>query len=70
MPVDSMEMDKIAKRAAKEAIAEAKKEERQQKKVKIFQNTKVLMENYRRMVQSVEEGVSDLSSLTEEPIEG
>lgn len=68
--MDTMQIEKLAKQAAKEAIAEVKKEERQKKKVKIFQNTKALMENYNRMVKSVEEGVSDLSSLTEEPIEG
>lgn len=70
MSMDSIEAEKIARKAAKEAIAEVKKEERQKKKIKIFQNTKVLMENYRRMVQSVEEGVSDLSSLTTDSIEG
>lgn len=70
MSMDAMEIEKLARQAAKEAIAEVKKEERQKKKVKIFQNTKVLMENYNRMVKSVEEGVSDLSNLTDEPIEG
>lgn len=70
MLMNMTDAEKIAKQAAKEAIAEVKREERQKKKVKIFQNTKALMENYNRMVKSVEEGVSDLSSLTEEPIEG
>ena len=70
MPMNMAEAEKIAKQAAKEAIAEVRKEERQKKKVKIFQNTKALMENYNRMVKSVEEGVSALSSLTEDPIEG
>lgn len=68
--MEAMEVEKIAKQAAKEAVAEVRKEDRQKKKVKIFQNTKVLMENYNRMAKSVEEGVSDLSSLTEDPVEG
>ena len=68
--MEAMEVEKIAKQAAKEAVAEVRKEDRQKKKVKIFQNTKALMENYNRMAKSVEEGVSDLSSLTEDPVEG
>lgn len=63
-------VEEIAKAAAKEAVAEIKREERKNRKVKIFQNTKVLMENYNRMVKNVEEGVSDLSDLTDDPIEG
>ena len=68
--MEAKSVEEIAKMAAKEAVTEMKKEERQKKKVKIFQNTKVLMENYNRMVQSVQEGVSDLSDLTEDSVEG
>lgn len=68
--MEAKSIEEIAKMAAKEAVTEMKKEERQKKKVKIFQNTKVLMENYNRMVQSVQEGVSDLSDLTEDSVEG
>ncbi len=63
-------IEEIAKLAAKEAVAEMKKEERKKKRAKIFQNTKALMENYNRIAKSVEEGVSDLSDLTEEPVDG
>jgi len=60
----------IAKAAAKEAVAEMKREERKSKRAKLFQNTKALMENYNRIAKSVEEGVSDLTDLTDEPVEG
>lgn len=63
-------IEEIAKTAAKEAVTEIKRQERKNRKVKIFQNTKALMENYNRIVKSVEEGVSDLADLTDEPIEG
>ena len=68
MEAESIEV--VARAAAKEAIAALRKEERKNRRVKVFQNTKTLMENYNRMVKSVQEGVSDLSDLTEDPIEG
>lgn len=63
-------IEAIAKAAAKEAVAEMKREERRNKRAKLFQNTKALMENYNRIARSVEEGVSDLTDLTDEPVEG
>lgn len=63
-------IEAIVKQAAKEAVAELRKEERKKSRAKIFQNTKALMENYNRIAQSVQEGVSDLSDLTEDPVEG
>lgn len=63
-------IEEIARLAAKEAVAEMRKEERKKKRAKIFQNTKALMENYNRIAQSVQEGVSDLGDLTEDPVEG
>lgn len=68
--MDETRIEKVAKAAAKEAIAELKEEERKSRKVKIFRNTEALMKNYDRMVKSVQEGVSNLSDLTEDPIEG
>ena len=68
--MEETKIERVAKAAAKEAIAALKAEEKKNRKVKIYQNTKALMENYQRMVKSVQEGVSDLSDLTEEPIEG
>lgn len=63
-------LEDIARMAAKEAINEIKKQEKKNRKAVIFQNTKVLMENYNRMVKSVQEGVAELSDLTSDPIEG
>lgn len=55
--------ERIAKEAALEAVKEFKKSERKEKRVKIFQNTKKLMENYNRICRSVQEGISDLSDM-------
>lgn len=63
-------MEAVARAAAHEAVREFKKDELKKKRAKIFQNTKLLMENYNRMAKSVDEGVSELSDLTDEPIEG
>lgn len=68
--MEETKIERVAKAAAKEAIAELKEEEKKNRKVKIYQNTKALMENYQRMVKSVQEGVSDLSDLTDDPVEG
>lgn len=68
--MEATSIEAIAKLAAKEAVAELRKEERKKNRAKIFQNTKALMENYNRIVQSVQEGVSDLADLTDEPVEG
>lgn len=63
-------MEAVARAAAHEAVREFKKDELKKKRAKIFQNTKLLMQNYNRMVLSVDEGVAELSDLTDEPIEG
>lgn len=55
--------EEIAVQAAKIAVKEHEKQVQKNKRVKIFQNTKKLMENYNRICQSVEEGISDISEL-------
>lgn len=65
--MDETRIEKAAEAAAKEVIAGLKAEERKNRKVKIFQNTKALMENYERMVKCVNEGVSDFM---DESVEG
>ena len=61
--------EEIAVEAAMEALKRYEKQIQKNKKVKIFQNTKKLMENYNRICQSVEEGISDISEVeTEEDI--
>lgn len=55
--------EEIAKKAAMEAVKIYQKEERRRQRVKVFQNTKKLMENYIRMCKSVDEGVAELSDL-------
>lgn len=55
--------EEIAVKAAKTAVKEHERQEQKAKRVKIFQNTKKLMENYNRICQSVEEGISDISEL-------
>lgn len=68
--MDETRMEKVAKAAAREAIEELRVEERKSQKSKIFQNTEALMKNYNRMVKSVNEGISELTDLTEDSIEG
>lgn len=58
--------EEIAINAAREALKEHEKRIRKDKRVKIFQNTKKLMENYNRICQSVEEGISDISEVDTE----
>lgn len=61
--------EEIAVEAAMEALNRHEKQVQRNKRVKIFQNTKKLMENYNRICQSVEEGISDISEVeTEEDI--
>lgn len=66
MPVRSETAEQIARAAALEAVREFQKTERRKKKVKVFQNTKTLMENYNRICQSVDEGISELSEVPTE----
>lgn len=57
------ETETIAKMAALEAVKEYGRIIQKNKRVKIFQNTKKLMENYNRICQSVEEGVAELADM-------
>lgn len=64
MPVEQKEaLEEVARLAAKEVLREHERQVRREKKVKVFQNTKKLMENYNRICQSVEEGVVELSDM-------
>lgn len=58
--------EEIAINAAKEALKEHERRARKNRRVRIFQNTKKLMENYNRICQSVEEGISDISEVDTE----
>lgn len=63
-------VEEVARLAALEAVKEFRKSERHNKRIKIFQNTKKLMENYNRICKSVEEGIAELSEVeTEEEVE-
>ncbi|MGL5434369.1 MAG: helix-turn-helix domain-containing protein [Lachnospiraceae bacterium] len=64
------EIEIIARTAAKEAVAEMTAEERRKKRGQTLHNTRRLMENHNRMVQSVQEGVAELVDLTDEPVDG
>lgn len=55
--------DQLARTAALEAVKEFEKSQKKNRKVKVFQNAKKLMENYNRICQSVQEGVSELSDV-------
>ena len=56
-------LEEVARLAAREVLKEHERQARREKKVKVFQNTKKLMENYNRICQSVEEGVAELSDM-------
>lgn len=56
-------LEEVARLAAKEVLKEHDKQLRRERRVKVFQNTKKLMENYNRICQSVEEGVAELSDM-------
>lgn len=70
MALEPQAIEVIAKAAAREAISEVRREEWKRKRGQVLRNTQKLMENYNRIVQSVQEGVAELSDLTDEPIEG
>lgn len=53
----------LVRTAALEAVKEFEKSQKKNRKVKVFQNAKKLMENYNRICQSVQEGVSELSDV-------
>lgn len=63
-------IEEIAKAAARETVAEIRAEEHRKKRGQILHNTRRLMENYNRMVQSVQEGIAELADMTDEPIDG
>lgn len=54
---------KLARTTALEAVKEFQKAEVKKKRVKVFQNTRKLMENYNRICQAVDEGISELSEV-------
>lgn len=63
--------EQLAKTAAIEAVKEYDKFIKKTNKVRTFQNTKKLMENYNRICQSVQEGISDLADIDNaEELEG
>ncbi len=53
----------LVRTAAFEAVKEFEKSQKKSRKAKVFQNAKKLMENYTRICQSVQEGVSELSDV-------
>ncbi len=53
----------LVRTAALEAVKEFEKSQKKNRKIKVFQNAKKLMENYNRICQSVQEGVSELSDV-------
>ena len=61
--MEAVEIEKMVKAAAAEAVKEFRRSEMKNKRVKIFQNTKKLMENYNRICESVQEGISDLTEV-------
>lgn len=61
--MEPQNIEQIAKAAAHEAVKEHEKALKKDKRVRIFQNTKKLMENYNRICKSVEEGISEISDM-------
>lgn len=55
--------EQLAKTAAMEAVREFEKSQKKNRKVRVFQNARKLMENYNRICKSVQEGVSELSDV-------
>ena len=55
--------EQLARSAALEAIKEFDKTQKKNKRVKVFQNAKKLMENYNRICQSVREGVAEIADM-------
>ncbi|MBE5984907.1 MAG: helix-turn-helix domain-containing protein [Paenibacillaceae bacterium] len=53
----------LVRTVALEAVREFEKSQKKNRKVKVFQNAKKLMENYNRICKSVQEGVSELSDV-------
>lgn len=61
--MDQAIAEQLVRTVALEAVKEFEKSQKKNRKVKIFQNAKKLMENYNRICQSVEEGVSEISDM-------
>lgn len=59
-------LETIIKRTAKETIAEIRKADNKERRSKVFHNTKILMENYSRIKESVDSGISSLKDLENE----
>lgn len=53
----------LVRTAALEAVKIFEKSQKKNNRAKVFQNAKKLMENYNRICQSVQEGVSELSDV-------
>ena len=53
----------LVRTAALEAVREFEKSQKKNRRIKVFQNAKKLMENYNRICKSVQEGVSELSDV-------
>lgn len=53
----------LVRTAALEAVKEFEKSQKKNSKAKVYQNARMLMENYNRICRSVQEGVSELSDV-------
>lgn len=53
----------LVRTAALEAVREFEKSQKKNSKARVFQNARLLMENYNRICRSVQEGVSELSDV-------
>lgn len=60
--------DELIEKAVKSAIKEYSKEQKAEKKRKALHNTKLLLKNYRKIQQSIEEGVFEVMQLEKEYI--
>ena len=58
--------DDLIEKAVKSAIREYSKEQKTEKKRKALHNTKLLLKNYRKIQQSIEEAVSEIRQLEQE----
>lgn len=57
--------DDLIEKAVKSAIREYSKEQKTEKKRKALHNTKLLLKNYRKIQQSIEEAISEANQLEE-----
>lgn len=61
--MDQAVAEQLVRTAALEAVKEFEKSQKKNARAKVFQNAKMLMENYNRICKSVQEGVSELSDV-------